>query len=124
MPDAWSFDAIYYCDDRDLALMNAVERIFLTSRHFLCRWHIEKNIIVHCKKTFDTKKKVDLFFFVWNIMVLSTTEEESLRLFGRLNEDFRDYPKLLEYVNNTGIAKCKEKFIACWTDTIMHLETH
>jgi len=38
--------------DRDLALMNVEERIFPTSRHFLCRWHIRKNIIVHCKKNF------------------------------------------------------------------------
>ena len=53
-------------------------------------------------------------------MVLSTTEKEFLRLFGRLNEDFQDYPKLLKYVNNTWIAKYKEKFVACWTDTIMN----
>jgi len=78
----------------------------------------KKNIIVHYKKTFDTKEKVDLFFFNWNIMMLSTTEEEFLRLFDNLNEDFRDYPKLLEYVNDTWIAKYKEKFVACWTDTI------
>jgi len=57
-------------------------------------------------------------------MVLAETVENFVRLSGRLNEDFRDYPKLLEYVNNTGIAKCKEKFVTCWTDTIMHLETH
>ena len=74
------------------------------------------------KKTFDIKEKVDIFFFGWNIMVLSTTEEEFLRLFGRLNQDFRDHLKLLEYVNNTWIAKYKEKFIACWTDMIMHFE--
>ena len=34
----------------------------------------------------------------------------------------RYYPKLLEYVNNTWIAKYKEKIVACWTNTIMHFE--
>lgn len=54
--------------------------------------------------------------------MLAETVKEFVRLFGRLNEDFRDYPKLLEYVNNTWIAKYKEKFVACWIDTIMHFE--
>jgi len=31
--------------DRDLALLYVVERTFLTSRHFLCIWHIKKK---HC----------------------------------------------------------------------------
>jgi len=100
-------------NDKDLVLMNAIERIFPISRHFLCRWHIRKNIIVQCKKIFDTKEKVDLFFFSWDIMVLAETKEKFVRLYGRFNENFREYPILLEYVNNTWISKYKEKFVAC-----------
>jgi len=61
----------------------------------------KKNIIVYCKKTFDTKEKVDLFFFGWNILVLTETVKKFVRLFGRINGNFREYPKLLEYMNNT-----------------------
>ena len=57
-------------------------------------------------------------------MVLAETEEEFIQLFDRLNENFQDYPKLLAYVNSTWIDKYKEKFIACWTDTIMYLKIH
>jgi len=49
---------------------------------------MKKNINIHCKKTFDTKEKVDLFFFGWNIMVLAEIVEKFVRLFRRLNEDF------------------------------------
>jgi len=87
--------------DGDLVLINVVERIFLTSRHFLCRCHLRKNIIIHRKKIFDTKEKVDLFFFGWNITVLAETKEKFVRLSSRLNEYFWDYSRLLEYVNDT-----------------------
>ena len=35
--------------DREIALMKAVESVFPTSSHMLCRWHIGKNILAHCK---------------------------------------------------------------------------
>ena len=62
--------------DRDLALANALKRIFPISRHFLCRWHIRENILGQCKKTFDIKEKVDLFMSEWSLMVMVDTEED------------------------------------------------
>jgi len=69
--------------------------IFLFSRH------IRKNILAQCKKTFETKEKVDLFMSEWNIMVMADTVENFVQLFDRLNKDFVDFPKLLTYVNST-----------------------
>jgi hypothetical protein len=34
--------------DRDLALMNAVARVFSNAKHLLCEWHINKNVKVRC----------------------------------------------------------------------------
>ena len=31
--------------DRDLACINAIEKILSISRHFLCSWHIRNNIL-------------------------------------------------------------------------------
>ncbi|KAL7209894.1 hypothetical protein ACSBR1_031462 [Camellia fascicularis] len=31
--------------DRELALMNAIDKVFSTSRHLLCRWHISRNVL-------------------------------------------------------------------------------
>ena len=50
------------------------------------------------KKKIDTKKKFDLFKASWNLMVMVDSEEEVSRLWGQLEEDFRDFPKVLEYV--------------------------
>jgi len=60
--------------DRDLACMNAIEKIFPTSRHFLCRWHIRKNILTQCKKIFETKETFDLFMASWNMLVMAESE--------------------------------------------------
>ena len=43
--------------DRDLALLNAIERVFPTAKHLLCRWHISRNVMAQCKRLFETKEK-------------------------------------------------------------------
>lgn len=42
--------------DRELALMNVISRVFTTTTHILCRWHINKNVLTKCKKLFLTKE--------------------------------------------------------------------
>ncbi|KAH7855215.1 hypothetical protein Vadar_022474 [Vaccinium darrowii] len=41
--------------DRELALMNAIARVFPKATHLLCRWHIEKNVFDKCRRKFDDK---------------------------------------------------------------------
>jgi len=98
------------------------ENIFRISS-FLLQMAYKKNILAHCKKIFDTKERFDLFMASWNLMVMVDSEKESSRLWGRLKEDFRDFPKVLEYVKTTWIDKYKERFDTCWTDIVMHFGT-
>ena len=46
-------DEIHYprviVTDRDLALVGACEAEFPNAHHLLCRWHIEQNLVKHCK---------------------------------------------------------------------------
>jgi len=53
-------------------------------------------------------------------LVMAESEEEFVRFFGQLNDDFYDFPQVLTYVKTTWIDKYKERFVACWTDMIMH----
>ncbi|KAL8494130.1 hypothetical protein ACS0TY_025063 [Phlomoides rotata] len=43
-------------NDRELILVNAVADVFPTSKHFLCHWHISKNILIGTKKKFPNNK--------------------------------------------------------------------
>ena len=48
-----------------LALMNDVDKIFLTSRHFLCRWRIrKKTLLVIVRKFLTSKRKLTYSFLV------------------------------------------------------------
>lgn len=41
--------------DMEKGLMFARQLIFPTIKHLLCLWHINKNVLTHCKKDFRTK---------------------------------------------------------------------
>jgi len=45
-------------------------------------------------------------------MVVVKSEDEFSRLWGRLKEGFRYFPKVLEYMRTTWFDKYKEKFVA------------
>jgi hypothetical protein len=42
--------------DRDSGLILASHRVFSTTRHTLCIWHIDKNVLVNCKGLFATEQ--------------------------------------------------------------------
>ncbi len=45
--------------DRDFALINAIHRVFPSSVHFLCQWHIQKNVLARCKAFFTTHSALE-----------------------------------------------------------------
>ncbi len=45
--------------DRDLALMNAISTIFPSATHFLCQWHVQKNVLAKCRPFFTTHTALD-----------------------------------------------------------------
>ena len=62
--------------DRELALMNAVRLVFPTTTNLRFRWHISKNVLANCKKSFDRKEKWEAFMSAWNVLVFSSNEDE------------------------------------------------
>ena len=67
---------------------------------FLISMADKKNLVSNYKKSFEMKEKFDLFLYGWNILMMAESEEDFVRLFGQLNEDFHEFPKELEYVKN------------------------
>ena len=43
--------------DRELALIKAIHQLFPTTSLFLCRWHINKNVVKACKKHFPSEEE-------------------------------------------------------------------
>ncbi|KAF6150872.1 hypothetical protein GIB67_020955 [Kingdonia uniflora] len=45
--------------DKEFALMNVIARVFPTTKHMLCRFHIYQNVKVNVKKIFAKEKEND-----------------------------------------------------------------
>ncbi len=43
-------------------LMTTINLNFVDVNHLLCLWHINNNVMINCKKSFNTKKEWDVFF--------------------------------------------------------------
>ena len=48
--------------DRDLTLMNAIAKVFALTVILLCIWHININVLKHCKPAFDTQEDWKKFY--------------------------------------------------------------
>ncbi|XP_028108051.1 PKS-NRPS hybrid synthetase CHGG_01239-like [Camellia sinensis] len=106
--------------DRELALMNAIQKIFPSARNLLCRWHISKNVLTKCKKMFETQQKWEKFNHEWNSVVYSSSEIQYEERLKSLLKEFSSYPDAVKYVMDTWLVPYKDKFVAAWTDTCMH----
>ena len=60
--------------DMEIALINAIQRVFLTVNHVLCLWHMEKNVLANCKPFFNTKEEWQKFYEDWHKVLFATTE--------------------------------------------------
>lgn len=130
--------------DKDQACMNAVEEVFPNTYHLLCRWHIKMGIEKKGKsilpKEEDEKKDgnevqvpdgieggkgwqaklKNKWNDMWDDVVWSKTEESYQANLLALEESFKHWPALCEYVRNTWL-QFKEKFVSVWTDHVFHL---
>lgn len=84
--------------DREVFLMNSILVVFPRDMHLLCRWHINKNVLVKCKKLFETKEKWDMFNAFWNMLVSSSTEDHYNLQFDPFLKEFSSYPEVVNYI--------------------------
>ena len=103
--------------DRELGLISAIEDCFPSVHTLLCTWHINKNILVHCKKHFPEEEKWEKFMKAWNCLVKSSTMEDYYDLFHELKN--LSPPEVLSYVSSSWLP-FKTHFISVWTNKYSH----
>ena len=97
--------------NRELALTKAIERIFPTSRHLLCKWHINKNVLAKCKTLFESKDKWDKFMRGWQLLIHSKDEVEYKNRLRDLETQFSNYQGAVDYVKTTWLTLYKDRFV-------------
>ncbi|XP_024169848.1 protein FAR1-RELATED SEQUENCE 5-like [Rosa chinensis] len=109
--------------DRELALMNAIRRVFPAAQHLLCRWHINRAVLGKCKKLVDNQVKFKKLMQAWNTLVFSDTIPDYERHLHEFERDYKKYDEVLTYVKGTWLNEYKERFVEAWTNNYMHFGT-
>ncbi|KAL4590600.1 hypothetical protein LXL04_003537 [Taraxacum kok-saghyz] len=108
--------------NRELALMNAIKKVFPNTTNLLCIWHIEKNVLAHCKKHFDAEG-FDNFMASWINVAYSTTTTMFEYNWAEFELSYQAKKVALEYIKKTWLP-WKEMFVSAWTDNYLHLGNH
>jgi hypothetical protein len=118
-------EPLSWVTDRELAVMNILEKLFPGGNHLLCTWHVNMNVLANCRKLYpaDTKDRIKVtlanpqgyvsnpkwmeFLTDWASLLDSATEEEYT---SRLTKFRVHKDDAVKYVVNTWL-KWKEKLV-------------
>ncbi|KAI5425160.1 hypothetical protein KIW84_031096 [Lathyrus oleraceus] len=106
--------------DRDLALMKAIEIVFLRSINLLCKFHINKNVGAKCKQHVvnDLQKTI---YTLWMEVVWASDEVEYGQRLHQLEQACVDYSGFINYVKDTWLTPHRHRFVGAWINRVLHL---
>ena len=111
--------------DCELGLTQALRHIFPGTAHLLCIWHIDKNVLTHCRSEFDSKENWNVFYTAWHRVMYAETVKEYEDQWSELNSIYRiSHWQSMNYINDKLIRFYKKKFVKCWTDRFRHFNNH
>ena len=88
----------------------------------MCIWHINKNVLAHCKKSFSTEAW-EVFYGRWKSLIKADSEPNFEEMVGQFRITYnRTHADLVKYLNATYIS-FRQRFVKCWTDRVRHFET-
>lgn len=109
-----------FLSDRELGLCAALREVFPGTAHFLCRWHINKDVEARVTNMFKNKKIGASFKNgKWKRIMDATTEADFHVAVDKMKVSWASYPAVITYVSNTWLPHAK-KFVTCWTNQVLH----
>ena len=106
--------------DRELALIANFETYLSNSKHILCRWHINKNIVAKCKRFFTVDDNLDAFMSDCNNLWNSENEDLFNENWNKMQSIWKKHSGAINYLLKTWIP-WKESIVDFWIDRHMHL---
>jgi len=107
--------------DRELALMNSIEKVYPSTQNLLCIWHINKNIVAKCKPLVSASLW-DSFVLDWNACVSSHTIYSFEENWASFHFKYSSEQPALNYITHTWLP-WKERFVKCFTGKNPHFGT-
>jgi hypothetical protein len=109
--------------DMKRELMTAIENVFFTISYLLCLWHINKNVLTKCKRSFDTQKEWNVFYVEWKSVVYAASKLNFETLWRQFNIKYSvKHAEEIKYLI-TIYMSFRQRFIKCYTNKVLHFET-
>jgi MULE transposase domain len=105
--------------DRELALMNSIQRVFPHTVNLLCICHIQKNVVANCKKFFETNESINVFLDKCNVVTYSYSIERFETSWALMRGEYGVNHQAITYEKNTWLVH-KEKFVSTYADMVLH----
>ena len=117
--------------DNDASLRNALLTTWPSIPALLCRWYMNKNVLVKAQETWrvnglgdDNLKKQneelrDAFMERWTQVTYAKTEDAFEEAYQQLKIDYSEQPDLLNYLDEFKYTT-KEQFVEAWTSQHKH----
>jgi len=105
--------------DRELALMNAIEKVLPNTIHMLCTWHIEKNILTNASKITKDPEEVKQIMSHWSNLIKISTTSDFYASFQRFSALYN--PQFIKYVEKVWIPLAP-RFVNAWTKKLPHFD--
>ena len=93
------------------------------TRHLLCFWHVNKNVLVKCKQDFDIKKVWNEFYNEWKSIIYVESEIEFRKLWNQVCFKHNAvYVESIEYLFFIYIILYNHCLIKCYINRVLHFE--
>ena len=114
-------DPIFVGTDCEKALICALQDVMPSTKHAVCLWHVDKNVLTNCKPSFDIEESWQEFYKDWHGVLYSATEPIFEVKWAELQAKYEDdYWVAIDYLQNDLMATWKEKVIKCYTNKLCH----
>jgi len=105
--------------DRELALMNAISKIFPNTKNMLCTWHIEKNLVANASKLIKDQFLEHRILKDWSNLIRLPTISKFESHWNGMRSNYP--PAFMSYIEKTWIPHAPS-FADAWTKKITHFD--
>ena len=115
-------DPIVIITDAEVGLIRAIPLVFTDkTHHLLCIWHMNKNVLVHCRKWFHSQEEWKAFYAMWQTVLYADTERKFEEAWSQMQLKYQDSAFLpMEYLEYEVLCPYKTKIIWCFTNQVRH----
>ncbi len=107
--------------DADRSIIWAISHKFPFGAHLLYLWHLNKNVLSHCKKLFEDEESWTEFYETWNKVLYAHKEEEFHERWEAMQIRYADHNGWnMDYLEFDIINSYCQKVVKCYISQVQH----